>query len=383
MAETFFGSENGKALALKSYEEVLDATKHQDDKIGRFLTAIAFLFTGAIAFGARSDLLAVRVQIDDRLEPLPALFLALFLVLSIVSVLLLIVAIGPNLSLPRGSSGERIPSWLFFLWIAGKSREEWVDQWKEVPLPGAVARSFVVEAHNLALKTEFKYNRTNEARAIFTLGLMFLALAIVLFFEASVGEGAFQPLAWDFEVRLFSALVIAVFAVILVYDQLRLSQDFSDYATPGKRVGLVWPWMALVVAGPLYVLSLVLFFSNGAVAIAGAVTAIGLAHLAVWLRRQGRDIRWPDVAHSLLLLIIFASVFVVAIDSEFWALWLCIAVVVLLEIPRLSVATLKLHQRLAKMRSSGESLFGGLREEWRAYTADARIEKDRKETGVE
>src|SRR4051794_32127601 len=36
-------------LAERAYKEVLDATKHQDDKVGRFLTAIAFLTTGSIA----------------------------------------------------------------------------------------------------------------------------------------------------------------------------------------------------------------------------------------------------------------------------------------------------------------------------------------------
>lgn len=36
-------------LAKDSYKEVLDATKHQDERIGRFLTAIAFLVSAGIA----------------------------------------------------------------------------------------------------------------------------------------------------------------------------------------------------------------------------------------------------------------------------------------------------------------------------------------------
>lgn len=37
------------ARAEFTYREVLDATKHQDDKVGRFLTAISFLTAGTVA----------------------------------------------------------------------------------------------------------------------------------------------------------------------------------------------------------------------------------------------------------------------------------------------------------------------------------------------
>src|SRR5687767_12578535 len=38
-----------------SYREVLDATKHQDDKIGRMLTSVAFLTAAAMALAALSS----------------------------------------------------------------------------------------------------------------------------------------------------------------------------------------------------------------------------------------------------------------------------------------------------------------------------------------
>ncbi|MDP8928253.1 MAG: hypothetical protein M3O70_06675 [Actinomycetota bacterium] len=34
----------------ETYQEVLAAMKHEDDKVGRFLTAIAFLVAGALIF---------------------------------------------------------------------------------------------------------------------------------------------------------------------------------------------------------------------------------------------------------------------------------------------------------------------------------------------
>jgi hypothetical protein len=370
MALPFLGSVEARGLAQKSYEEVLDATKHQDDKIGRFLTAIAFLFTGAIAFGTRSDLLDVRVGIGRRSEPLPALFLALFLTLSIVSVLLLIVAIGPNLSLPRGSRGHRIPSWLFFLWIASKTREEWVAQWRVTPSPGEVTRSFVAEAHNLALKTEFKYNRTNEARAVFTLGLMFLALAIMLFFEASVRTPpSNEPLEWSLEVRAWATLVISTFGAVLAYDQLRLSQDLGDYSVPGERVRLAWPLMGIVVAAPIYVASLLLPSSSGGrpLAFLGAMGAVGLANASIWVRHGGRKLSWPGVAHAAVILFGLTTVLVISLRLELAALWMCVGMVLLLEIPRLAVSSLTLHHRLQQMRPTGVGFGKTLKTEWESY----------------
>ena len=40
-------------IASRSYKEVLDATVHQDDKVGRILTAAAFLTTGALTIITR------------------------------------------------------------------------------------------------------------------------------------------------------------------------------------------------------------------------------------------------------------------------------------------------------------------------------------------
>jgi len=70
-------AENVKAkidLAQISYDEVLDATKHQDDKVGRFLTAIAFLTTGSIALIAAKNGLSrtYRLPWDSEVYPLLA-----------------------------------------------------------------------------------------------------------------------------------------------------------------------------------------------------------------------------------------------------------------------------------------------------------------------
>jgi hypothetical protein len=68
-------------LSRHTYQEVLDATMHQDDKVGSLLAAIAFLIGGAIALGSLTRVLHVRYRLDSEAIPLPALLLAVFRVL--------------------------------------------------------------------------------------------------------------------------------------------------------------------------------------------------------------------------------------------------------------------------------------------------------------
>lgn len=86
-------------LAKLAYDEVLDATKHQDDKVGRFLTAIAFLTAAAIAFCTRSDVLGVRYDLDGSV-PLPGVLFAGFIVFVVVAVVFLLMALGQALRPP-------------------------------------------------------------------------------------------------------------------------------------------------------------------------------------------------------------------------------------------------------------------------------------------
>ena len=66
-------------FAKEAYAEVLDATKHQDDKVGRYLAALAFLTTGAIALLLGEGILArdfgwgatFRLKVTFRLSQSP------------------------------------------------------------------------------------------------------------------------------------------------------------------------------------------------------------------------------------------------------------------------------------------------------------------------
>ncbi|WP_217996947.1 hypothetical protein, partial [Nocardioides jensenii] len=83
-------------LAERSYKEVLDATKHQDDKVGRFLTAIAFLTTGAIALITTNPSTAIAREFalpGGSSQPLLAWVTGVFLAFTLGSVTLLLLCL--------------------------------------------------------------------------------------------------------------------------------------------------------------------------------------------------------------------------------------------------------------------------------------------------
>jgi hypothetical protein len=121
-------------LLDKSYKEVLDATKHQDDKVGRFLTAFAFFAGGAIALLNQDFVKNTSYQIDPfpKLR-LPSLLLGFFLVLLGFTVLALLMSVGTPLKLPgfgigSGSSSSTSSSPIYFLAISKITSEEWKAQ---------------------------------------------------------------------------------------------------------------------------------------------------------------------------------------------------------------------------------------------------------------
>lgn len=363
--------------------EVLDATKHQDDKIGRFLTAIAFLFTGSVALALRTDLLNVRVRMDDQLRALAGLFLGGFLILSILAVLILVVALGPNLTLPRGQRLKRSePSRLFFLSIASQSESEWQSLWYpgRVP-PSTVLQTYVNEAHNLAFKTDFKYNRTNEARAFFTLGLLFLGLAIALFLDASARvtkpllvERPLPILEWDVQTRLWIAAVVASFSFVLAYDYVRLEQEPDNYLVSGARMKSVWPNWIFSLAAPSFVLA-VLLPSSGALRVVGffgVTICVAAAVMAVVARRAGRkSLLWPWGAYAGLGFAWLLATRALMGGHEQLQLLAAFLPIVGLEAPRLLISSRTHQGRMRALRDHRPT--GGFGSEWRAWRDQWRL----------
>lgn len=231
-------------FARESYLEVLDATKHQDDKIGRYLTALAFLTTGAITLLFRGDLLAVRFRFAGEdlpmagNYPLVAWLTALFFVCILGSVVLLLLSLSSPLRIP-GMKTEWGPklgkSRLFFTYIGSQRVDEWQSQWSK-PTSQAIEKElleqYVLETHNLSERARTKYQHTNEASTLFVLALYFLAFAVMLSIKAAIDV---RPLSGDFHppvtygVRTSAALGLVASAYSIVQIYARYAHDRRSF----------------------------------------------------------------------------------------------------------------------------------------------------------
>lgn len=177
-----------------SYGEVLDATKHQDDKIGRFLTAIAFLSTGAIALMFRTELVAYRWRVGQSGRssvgygdyPLLACFAGAFFLCVLLAVWLLLSSLSAPLRAP-GAQARYGPSFqdsrLFFTHIAKERGDVWERRWRDRETPEIereILGHYVNETHNLAERADGKYTQTRMGAALFGVGLSYLAVSILL-----------------------------------------------------------------------------------------------------------------------------------------------------------------------------------------------------------
>jgi hypothetical protein len=288
--------ETERELALISYREVLDATKHQDDKIGRLLAAVAFLTGGALVFTARDILQASYVLVGHEYR-LTALLLGAFLVLDLVAVVLWILTMATPLTLPGTSASD--PSFLFFRVIAKGSKDEWREKWKSEDLAEGYTDDLIAEAHNLARRADGKYDRSNLATRIFLASVILLVPTLVLSIDsvsrlgpapgiAAVEERAppaststirpqpgeaTLPTPWTAWRRTLVALPIALVVLALGLWRRWISvpkKPVGGRARPGKRLSLdLW---ALGCAQSLFVFALIVGY--------GAFTAWAVLVLA-------------------------------------------------------------------------------------------------------
>ncbi len=234
-------------LLRESYREVLDAVKHQDDKVGRFLTAVAFLVAGSIALGTRTGILRAGYQLEKSpANPvhLPAYLLSLFLFFIMISLGLLVTGMGAKLNPP--GDGKPVPSHLFFFRISEMPAEEWNGLWSVDSK--AVGQSLIDEYQgeivNIARRATNKYRRTLYAGAFLQLAILSLVLAAGLGFLADSFprvSGAGNPVDWfAFQPRLVVAITIAAFALFLALDFWRNERfDKKDKLQRRLRTALI------------------------------------------------------------------------------------------------------------------------------------------------
>lgn len=215
------------ALVRQSYAEVLDATKHQDEKIGRYLAALAFLTTGAVTLLFRGDLIGVRFTfpsasvLEPQTVPLVAWFASAFFVSILASLVMLLNGLGSPLRIP-GKKVEWGPdlggSRLFFAYIGSQPVEKWQERWRLDPqsIRDELLDQYILETHNLAERARTKYQHVNEASAMFVLALFFLFFTLLLAIKAAVElHGTASAIAVSY--GPFTALAVGFAAVLHVF----------------------------------------------------------------------------------------------------------------------------------------------------------------------
>ncbi|HJQ03463.1 MAG TPA: hypothetical protein VJ851_17840 [Jatrophihabitans sp.] len=281
-----------------SYEEVLDATKHQDDKINRLLTTVAFLTAAALALaglGTGGQPLTATFLVDGRYHlPLAIIGLAGFLAGVTISVIMLIASMTTPLVLPgrtnpvtpdvRYVSGPEVPQF-YFNEISGTALPGWYRKWlhNSVELKRERNESLVRETHNLAVRTEYKYQRSNEAVAVLSFALLSFVLSTTLILVAAERQGVKSPLTLDVTVRVILAAIIFGYCLLqLLATRRDKPPTVLEMAYPTRHLGIsVRIWSGLSVTVSSLVAPQLLLLPSEPAAIR-AVAAIAIPVLA-WL----------------------------------------------------------------------------------------------------
>jgi hypothetical protein len=239
-------------LARISYSEVLDATKHNDDKIGRALTSIAFLTTAGIAFAVEGNdkVLYFRYQMGDLQVPLPSIFLVAFLVLIVLTVILYLSAMGNPLTFPRHRDPKTQDSNLYFFIIAEQESEKWTQDWGHdeggdyASLRRKTINNFLYEAHNIARRVKFKYERMEIARAVLITALLSFVMGVVASLIPFLGhlhsKSLFLIINWNLQSRLEFAIVIALIEFCLCFEAFTNARFKVGQGTVRLHLQILW-----------------------------------------------------------------------------------------------------------------------------------------------
>ena len=233
-------------LISKSYSEVLDATKHQDDKVGRMLTSVAFLTAATLALAAlgSASFVTRRFEVPPFVLPLGLITLAAFLVGVVFTVMLLLTSLATPLRLPGLAKSKRRPkmdwvrdvtcSQVYFYEISGVAADEWVNKWgaSVEELKKERLESLILETHNLADRTNTKYDRTTEAAALLSFSLLAFALAIIFVTIAADNSPSRQPIHLDTLSRVIIGGIIGGYCGLQLLARIRHNWQSIDETEP-------------------------------------------------------------------------------------------------------------------------------------------------------
>jgi hypothetical protein len=336
------------AMVVDGYTEVLDATKHQDDKIGRLLTAIAFLTAASIAIAnLRSGrVLVARFHVAPVTVPLTAIGLAVFLVLVVGAVVLLIASLSTPLRLPglaRGGSGQPTLSQIYFMSIAKFSLDEWKRNWERssTDLDAERVQMYVKETHNLALRTNLKYERTTEAVAVFSIALFSFGLASIFAAIAATSPKGIVELARSD--RLLLGAYVGAFAFVQLLTRARYNASSVDEPFQVRVAGFV-------TAAPI-ALGLILIPQGGTSAPWITLAVIVLALVALGCLWLGLKSGWRLVGAGCIVGPVAFAVWGIAAQNYALQLASAASAVVIAALPSLLSPTVDRWKRRADWKA--------------------------------
>ena len=154
----------------ESYNEALLFLKHQDDKINRVLTALAFLTAAGVSLYifSRPQQAADSPMFENAYFGADDYFFASFLIGLFVSVAFALVALDPTSFVPRffRPISDRSSSLLFYRAMADQSKEEWDRIYDDPNLSERLARAFHADARRLSNRAVHKVRRFSSANAV-------------------------------------------------------------------------------------------------------------------------------------------------------------------------------------------------------------------------
>ena len=291
-------TENKLKLISASYAEVLDATKHQDDKIGQLLTSISFLTAAVLALAAleSGSFVTRKFSVQPFTLPLVLIALAIFLVGVAFSVMLLLTSLSTPLRLPglgisrtspkirwvRGIQGSQ----MYFFEIARTSLQQWESKWDASAsvLTRERVDSLIKETHNLGLRTSAKYDRTTEAVSLLSMSLFAFVLAIVFVAIVASSPQDHKPIHLSLWQHAVIAAVFAGYFWLQLIGRIRYNRQAVNEAPPRgvnaaeRRRFLGELWYANLVA--ILIAAILMYGGSWLGRVLWAPVTIGLAFVS-------------------------------------------------------------------------------------------------------
>lgn len=194
----------------KTYQEVLAADKHQDDKIGRLLIALAFLTAASATLFVHLRKEADPFTVHQSGPDATNLFFCVFLVAVALALLTALSAGGPASPLRLACAPHPEPSILYFAAIARRSKQEWEHETKDLDVWGELANNFRRETRGIAGRVNYKLARVKEANAFLQLAVICLLLMGIAG-TAGLGDRA----------RWWMVAVVLAFGLLVPFWELR------------------------------------------------------------------------------------------------------------------------------------------------------------------